>query len=472
MRRILISVTVSLAVHLLVVAIAAGFGVWQAISLTPAIKVQVISVEVKDLPLGAPPAKATEDDEEPKPRARRPRRRIATAHEGVTVPAGPDAGAPPSKSDAAVAKTPYDGGGRIDGGRRQPGDLRENGPEGSRLIALLRLDRLRAAPGSENTIAAIDQLLLLLPDRRRLIEGSGLNLYRDFDDLLIATPNPTDDAVTFMAVRHHLTDAALRAGLDRGAKAAKKPIEWLSIGGRPVGLRRKPPSPGHDIPDRDDRILALPQASLAIIAPMAYAGQLLDTDLATRSSRNPAIDAGAADALGSSGAQRKPVSPARWRKLAARIEAEESAIPDDAAFMMMATGLFAPVTTGPSGFIVPPTKGASDDQPPQPVGGEPSPPPVAMTLVVGVEAPYIDISAEFASQADADRWERDLPTWKRKLLINPVVLLSGFGSLIGRAENSREGNTLHLHAETSTEELQRLLNLIANLTRTALARPP
>ena len=472
MRRILISLTVSIAVHLLVVAIAVGFGVWQALSLAPAIKLQPISIEVKDLPLGAPPAKATEDNEEPKPRAPRPRHRVATAHEGVTIPAVPDAGPPPNKPDAAPARHAYDGGGRIDGGRRQPGDLRDNGPEGSRLIALLRLDRLRASPGSENTIAAIDQLLLLLPDRRRLIEGSGLDLYRDFDDLLIATPDPTDDAVTFMAVRHHLGDAALKSGLDRGAKAAKKPIEWLTVGGRPVGLRRKPQSPGHEIPDRDDRILALPQASLAIIAPMVYAGQLLDTDLAARSSSSPAIDGGAPDALGPAGPQRKPISPSRWRNVAARIEAEESAMPDDAAFMMMATGLFAPVSTGPSGFLVPSTKGASDDQPPQPVGGESSPPPSSMTLVVGVEAPYLDVSAEFASKADADRWENDLPTWKRKLVLNPVVLLGGFASLIGRAEPSREGNTLHLHAETSMAELQRLLNLIANLTRSALARPP
>jgi hypothetical protein len=90
-----------------------------------------------------------------------------------------------------------------------------------------------------------------------------------------------------------------------------------------------------------------------------------------------------------------------------------------------------------------------------------------MTMVVGIESAYIEVSAEFASEADADRWERELPVWRRKLLTNPVVFLGGFASLIGRAENSREGNTLRLRAATSTEELQRLLNLAANLTRAA-----
>ena len=460
MRRILLALTVSIAVHLLVVALAVAFGLWQVASLVPAVKVQPITVDVKDLPLGAPPPKETASDEEPVPRARRaPRRKVATASDGVTVPVA-DAGPPAEKQDAAPPRRgSYDGGAGLDGGRRRPGDLRENGPAGSRLIALLRLDRLRDSPGSAATIAAIDQLLRLLPDRRRLIEGSGLDLYRDFDDLLIATPNPTDDAVTFLAVRHHLTDGALKAALNRAAKSAGKPIEWLTVAGRPVGLRRKPAAAGAPL-DRDDRIIALPEATLAVMATSAYAGQLLDMDLAARPGGS--VDGGVPDA-----GPRKAPSRARWQTLAARIAAEEAAMPDDAAFLMMATGLFAPVA-GPTGIVVPPTRGASDDQPPQPVGGDPSPPPSTMTLVVGVEAPYLEASADFASEEEAKRWERELPTWRRKLLTNPLVFVGGFASLLGRAESSREGSTLRLRAETSIEELQRLLNLVATLTRTAM----
>ena len=459
MRRILLATTVSVAVHLMVVAIGIGFGVWQFTSLVPAMKVPPITIDVQDLPLGAPPAEEAKPDDEP-PRARRaPRRKVATARDGVTVPVA-DAGAPAEKQDAAPPRRgSYDGGAGLDGGRRRPGDLRENGPAGSRLIALLRLDRLRDSPGSAATIAAIDQLLLLLPDRRRLIEGSGLDLYRDFDDLLIATPNPTDDAVTFLAVRHHLTEAALKAALERAAKAKGKPIEWLTVAGRPVGLRRKPAAPGAPL-DRDDRIIALPESTLAVMATSAYAGQLLDMDLSARPGGS--VDGGMPDA-----GPRKAPTRARWQTLAARIAAEETAIPDDAAFLMMATGLFAPVA-GPTGLVVPPTRGVSDDQPAQPVGGDPSPPPSTMNLVVGIETPYIEVSAEFGSEAEAKRWERELPAWRRKLLTNPLVFVGGFSSLIGRAESSRDGSTLHLRIETSIEELQRLLNLVATLTRTAM----
>jgi hypothetical protein len=470
MRRILLAVTISLAVHLGVLAVAAGVGLWRALSLVPAVKMQPIAIDVvKDLPLGALPDKQPVAADEPHVRARKPRIRVASAREGMTIPATPDAGAPEPKSDAGVMSksAPHDGGGSIDGGRRRPGDLRESGPDGSRLIALLRLDRLRTSPDSDATIAAVDRLLLLLPDRHRLIDGTGLDLYRDFDSLLIATPNPTDDAVTFLAARHHLMDAAFKAALERGAKAAKKPIAWRTIAGRPVGIRQQ--SKGTTALDRDDRILVLPLPALAIMATPAYATQLLGRDVLVPPTQGSAADAGSSDARASGGEPRKPTSQPNWREIAARIEAEDSTMPDDAAFLMTASNLFG--SPASEGYVVPSTRGASDDSPPQPLPGETAQPPQSLTLVVGAGTPFIEILAEFKTAADADQWERDLPAWKRKVVTNPVVLLSGFSSLIGRAQITREENTLQTRIEVSTAELQRLLNLAANLTRTALARP-
>ncbi len=469
MRRLLLALTFSLVVHLGVIAIAAGVGLWRTLSLVPSLKVQPIAIDVvNDLPLGALPDKQPAPGEEPPaPRVHKPRHHVASAHEGVAIPAAPDAGAPEPKADAAfVAKSaPHDGGGSIDGGRRRPGDLRSNGPEGSRLIALLRLDRLRASPDSERTIAAVDRLLSLLPDRHRLIDGTGLDLYRDFDTLLIATPNPTDDAVTFLAAQHHLADRAIKAALDRGAKAAHKPIVWRTVEGRPVGIRRQDKSAGRL--DRDDRILALPTPELAIMATPAYASQMLGQAAVSPSTTQAPVDAGSPDAGAGVGEKPSAGRPS-WREIAGRIEAEDSAMPDDAAFMMTATNLFGAPASG--GYVVPPTRGAGDDQPLQPLG-DTGPPPQSLTLVVGVEAPFIEILAEFKNDADAEVWERDLPSWQRKIASNPAVFLSGFSSLIGRAQISREGATLQTRIEVSTAELQRLLNLAANLTQAALPHP-
>ena len=470
-RRILLALTLSLAVHFGVVAVAAGVGLWRTLSLVPSVKMQPIAIDVvKDLPLGAPPDKQPVVAEEPPVRVRKPRVRVAPTRDSVTVPSEPDAGAPEPRTDAAtLAKSQsesHDGGGAIDGGRRRPGDLRSNGPEGSRLIALMRLDRLRASPDSDNTIAAVDRLMLLLPDRHRLIDGTGLDLYRDFDGLLIATPNPTDDAVTFLAARHHLMDTPFKAALDRGAKAAKRPITWRTIEGRPVGIRQQGKT-GSGL-DRDDRILALPLPALAIMATPAYAAQLLGGDVVAQPNPAGSIDAGAPDARNAGAEPRKPAGRPNWRDIAARIEAEDSAMPDDAAFMMTASNLFGAPSS--EHYVVPPSRGASDDSPPQPVNDS-APPPASLTLVVGVETPFIEILAEFRTATEADRWEHDLPTWKRKIATNPAVFLSGFASLINRAQFTREENILQTRIEVSTAELQRLLNLAANLTRSALVRP-
>ncbi len=465
MRRGLLALTVSLAMHLAVLAGAVAFGLWHTFSLVPSVRMQAISVDVvKELPFGPRPSRQPGTGSVPHVVAAKPRHHMTVAREGVAIPSSPDAGAAAANPDAMAAQG-RDGGG-VDGGRRRPGDLRENGPEGSRLLALLRLDRLRASPDHDATIASVDQLLKLLPDRHRLIDDTGFDLYRDFDSLLIATPNPADDAVTFLAARHHLTDAAIRSGLDRGAKAARKLIEWRPVDGRPVGIRRPAQNPSTPTTalDRDDRILALPEPSLAIIAPPAYTALLLGS--AAPAWPDSAVDAGGAGERGVN-PSRKPAGRVSWHDLVARLDAEDSAMPDDAAFMMTATRLLFP--SGAPGYVVPATRGASDDSPPRPVGSGPV--PETITLVVGAEAPFIEITAEFNTAADADQWERDLPTWKHKLLANPLVLLSGFSALVGRAQPSRDGNTLQVRAETTADELRRLLNVATALARAALTRP-
>lgn len=455
MRRTLFALAISVLLHVAAVGVAVGVGIWQTAVQIPRMTVQPIAVEVNDLPLGAPAPKALSTNEptrEATVRApRKPKTRAPSAeHSAVAVEVPPDAGVPESRVDADTGTT-YDGGGSIDGGHRRPGDLRRAGPEGSRLVALFRIDRLRASPESTTTIAAVDRLLLLLPDRRRLVEGSGLDLYRDFDSLLIATPNPADDAVTFLAARHHVDEAAFKTALDRSARTEKKSIQWQTIEGRPVGIRQQGTRDGFD---RDDRLLVLPSRTLALIATPAYAGQLLGKDAQAKAR---AIDGGPP-------AAKRP----NWPEIVERIQAEDDAIPDEAAFMMTASNLFGKADG--ELLVIPPTRGQSDDQPPRSVGSnDGEPPPQTLTLLVGVASPFLSIAAEFQKTADADRWERDLPAWKRKLATNPIVLLAGFSPLVSRAEFSRDDDVLKTRIELTTAELQRLLTVVANVTQSMLA---
>jgi hypothetical protein len=450
MRRILLAFTLSLAVHAALVVSAVALAAWRGFALVPPVRLAAIAIDVKELPLGGGRSTgAKSEDEGAAHPVRRPKAaRARVSHASAVVALAPDGGAADASAQAGQAAP--DGGREADSGRRRPGDLRNYGPEGSRLTALLRLDRLRASASKSSTVAAIDQLLVLLPDRRRLLDGTGLDLYRDFDALLIATPEPRNDKVTFLAARHHLKDAALRAALDRGAAAGGYAIAWRSEDGRPVGVRRPRAAAAGESAgfNLDDRILVLPQPFLAVMAPPAGM-----------------IDGGLADAGPEAPGKRPP--RITWRELVARIDAEDSALPDDAVFMITAVNLLVLPGASP---VVPGTRGVVDDDVRE--MGPYGPTPQALTLVVGIDpAPYLELVGEFESESEARSGERKFPLWKRSLMLNPVLLLGGFAPLVDRAELSREEKTLFLRASTTAEELQRLLAVVTNLARGVVGHP-
>ena len=473
MRRTFLAFGLSLAAHAAFLSTVVVLVAWRGLALVPPVQLAAIAIDVKELPLGGGRSTEvkTEDEGPPRP-VRRPRAaRVRAANTHAVVALAPDAGVPDASAQGGQG-TP-DGGHQADGGHRRPGDLRNYGPEGSRLTALLRLDRVRASSLGSDTMTAIDQLLVLLPDRRRLLDGTGLDLYRDFDALLIATPEPRNDKVTFLAVRHHMKDATLQAALDRGAAATGHRIEWRAQAGRPVGVRRpRAPAPDETVVlNLDDRIFVLPQPSLAVMAPPAYAEQLLGRRArkpvgAREAARDAAIiEGGSPDAVRMPSGESHP--RITWDELVARIDAEDSALPDDAVFMITAVNLI--VLPGPSP-VVPGTRGAVDDGVRE--MGPYGPTPQALTLVAGIDpAPYLELVGAFENESEARVWERSFPSWKRRLMLNPVLLLAGFAPLVDRAELSREEKTLFLRASTTPQELQRLLAVTTNLARSVVGRP-
>ena len=403
MRRVSLALLVSLGVHVGLVVGAFGITALRGLSFARNVELVPITLEeVKELPLGPPPVAS-----QPVAIVEPPRRPKVAVHKTGSLPtANRDAGAPP---DAQPAKPPPE---KRASKPLKPGDLQSYGPEGSRLNALLRLDRLRASAQGRAYIGPVDELLRLMPDRRRLLEGSGLDLYKDFDTLFIGTPNPFDDAVTFLAVHHHLSDAALKAALDRGAVTAGRPIEWHEEAGRPVGVRTGA--------GRDDRLFVLPKPGLAVIAPPAYAKFLLP---------------GAADAAA-------PAQRHGWAELIERLDAEDGSLPDAAVFMMSATNMLRS-----RGAVMP---------------GVPAMPKV-LSLVAGTDpTSFLELTSRFAAEAEARAWETEFPNWKQKLLGNPLVLIAGLNPIISRSELNREGSSVVLRTTATPEETRRILQMIVN----------
>ena len=415
----------SVLAHLGVVVIGLAMG---ARGFTGPVEVEISGVnlaEVKDLPLGGP--QSGEDKAKAPARARNRGPQPPAAEGTLASRAGKDdktGGSSTADEDAGPAPT---------------SDLGAYGPEGSRLTVLMRLDRLRGT----DYAAPVDELLTRLPDRRDFISGTGLDLFMDFDALLVATPNPLDPSVTFVAVRHHLDDARVRTALNQAAKASDHTLTWRMQGGRPVAERHARDAGG---PRRDDRLIMLAAPGLTVVTPRAYRALLLTPSTPPEGDTASARSAASPDGGAAAAPTPSPLKGG-WATLLTRIDAEEGLMPPDGAVMVNAVDIFK-------------ARAPTPGEPPMLYG---MPVPAAINAVVGVaDAPFLDLVAQFKTEAPAQQWETSWPTMQRKLRTHPLLVLSGFSSLITRAQLDRDGRSVHLHIAVSHDETLRLLAMAAH----------
>ena len=418
-RRWGLALGLSVLAHLLLVVAAVGVG---ARPFRGAIDVEITGLDttqVTDLPLGGPPPNGGG-------KAHAPRR----AHHH----------APPAADHAELAdradkdeRTGQAHAEQEDSGPAPTDDLNAYGPRGSRLTVLMRLDRLR----SSDLAPGIDALLARLPDHRDLLEGTGLDLFRSFDAMLIATPHPLDPSVTFLAVRHQLDENRLRAALADGARATDRSLSWTNDHGHWIG-ERKPRHKSAAPSSRDDRLIVLPAPGLAVVTPPAYRALLLRRT--PKADPPPPADAGQ-DAQNADAGVPAPAS-VDWSTLLSRIDAEEGLMPPDGDVMMSAVDIFK----------------SRNGEAPLIYGMEIPSAARAVAGVVGDE-PFLDVTAEFANESQARHWEAAWPSIQAKLRGNPMIMLGGFTPLLGRITLEREGESVRLHLTATHDETLRLMGV-------------
>jgi len=110
------------------------------------------------------------------------------------------------------------------------------------LMLLLRMDRLRGSPYE----GAVRSLLEVFYDHKTLLWSSGLDIVKDFDAVLIATPNPYRVTRTLLAVRHSMSERKLRRALARAARYDGKRLRWRRKARGYRGVIPTPPRLPHD----------------------------------------------------------------------------------------------------------------------------------------------------------------------------------------------------------------------------------
>jgi hypothetical protein len=456
-RRTGLAIGLSVAFHGLALAVVVGtslIGAWP----TAPIEVEINGmrmVDLRDLPLGRAPAgdKRTQPTGAPPP-----------AQAAIVAPekgAGQKPKLKPKPPAPEVDEPPLDG-----AAPPRPQSVRAYGPAGSQVTALLRIDRLRGTPYAP----LVDAVLMRLPDRRDLLDGTGIDLYRDVDAMLVATPDPVDPAVTFLAVRHRLTDAALREALDRGARATGRKLTWRVERGRPFAERR---TDAADPRSRDERLILLAAPRLVVVTPPAYRSLILQGPAQAPALRALKGGGGAGgDATsgvgGHPGAGATPSADehASWATLIRRIDAQDGIMPENAAALLSAEDVFSPRRPRSGSAAVAGTRGTSDEGPG--VAPEPAPRiyglpvPHLLTATIGIAPqPFADIDGDFSDASDAAAWEQQWPELRHKLLANPLVVLTGFSGLLGRVTLARTKTTVHIHIDATEMEMVRILQLVA-----------
>ena len=122
----------------------------------------------------------------------------------------------------------------------------ELGPSNSNFYMLLNAKKVAGLPFADSVV----EIMAPLPDFQLIIEGGGFHPLRDFNYLVIASPNLRDLTQTFLAVEYKLTQEEMIAGLDRAAALDGERIEWIEKDGRKMGN----PAPIDDPnKDRDPR---------------------------------------------------------------------------------------------------------------------------------------------------------------------------------------------------------------------------
>lgn len=181
----------------------------------------------------------------------------------------PDDGGAPEGADSA----PSEGGGADPGvppAQRYPEgtlnpvatDVGMWGPEGARVVVILRNDRIRRSPHAESA----RRILSSFPDWQTLLGHADLDPLADIDTLLIASSDPRYVNRTFLAAVHTIPPAriveVLSAGFPRG-------VTWTERDGRLVG------DPEVDPGILDPRVFVLPTENVFVYSRPEFIAPLL-----------------------------------------------------------------------------------------------------------------------------------------------------------------------------------------------------
>lgn len=132
----------------------------------------------------------------------------------------------------------------------------ELGPTNSTYFVMLVPKKIRKLSFAEQAL----DVMAPLPDFEYLITAGGFDALRDFDHIVIASPDLRDWRQTFLAVDYRMSRDEVQRGIERAAAANDESIEWIEEN----GIIRGNPKPLDGSPDVDNRWFVLLEDHIAV----------------------------------------------------------------------------------------------------------------------------------------------------------------------------------------------------------------
>lgn len=151
---------------------------------------------------------------------------------------------------------------------KQHSDADELGPTNSTFYALLVPKKIRKLSFADKAL----DIMAPLPDFAYLIGAGGFDAMRDFDHIVIASPDIRDWRQTFLAVDLKIPRAEVQRAIERAAAKNDESVEWIEEGGI---IRGNPKPIDENEPDVDTRWFMLLEDGIAVYVRPEFVDHVL-----------------------------------------------------------------------------------------------------------------------------------------------------------------------------------------------------
>jgi len=140
---------------------------------------------------------------------------------------------------------------------KQSSKVDQLGPTNSTYFVMLVPKKIRKLSFADKAL----DIMAPLPDFQYLIAGGGFDALRDFDHIIVASPDLRDWRQTFLAVDYRVSREEVQRAIERAAAANDESVEWIEENGI---IRGNPRPLDEDEPDVDNRWFVLLEDKIAV----------------------------------------------------------------------------------------------------------------------------------------------------------------------------------------------------------------